>query len=191
MPQDDHDPASGQPGWPRSRTYLPDGTSDPPRAGFQPLPLSGNPTVSGSHCCSGRPKHSSHLGLTTRLLLARIEAGDRCVARALLLGCASTDVNLPGACRAYAGSRRRLAVTATAAYRIVKLPPSASIVAPRPASSSLSFAGGNWLWPPKVGASSSHSLLVYRCSQSNCHRSGSLKTLTCWISSAVFAKNLA
>ena len=41
-------------------------------------------------------------------------------------------------------------------YRIVKLPPIASIAVPSPASSSSSTAGANLLWPPNVGTCSSH-----------------------------------
>jgi len=51
----------------------------------------------------------------------------------------------PGARFVHGWSLRRLAVTATAAYRIVKLPPIASIAAARPASSWSSFVGANWL----------------------------------------------
>ena len=54
----------------------------------------------------------------------------------------------------------RAAVTTTAVYCIVKLPPTASMAAPMPASNSSSVAGGIWPWPPKVGICSSHSSRV-------------------------------
>ena len=56
----------------------------------------------------------------------------------------------------YPGSDRRPVLTARQAYRIVMLPPVASIAARMPARSWSSLAGGKLLWPPKVGTCSSH-----------------------------------
>ena len=67
---------------------------------------------------------------------------------------------LVGAVRPDQAASVRSAVTATVAYRIVKLPPAASTAPPRAVSSSCSLAGGSWLWPPKVGTWSSHSSRV-------------------------------
>jgi len=90
------------------------------------------------------------------------ERGQRLVCRTALLFTwrQSRRSASPGAWRVHAESRRRLVVTATAAYRIVKPSPLASIALPIPVSNSSSFSGGNKLWPPNVGTTSSHSSLV-------------------------------
>ena len=51
-------------------------------------------------------------------------------------------------------------MTASVVYRIVKLPPSVSMAAPVPASTSASLSGGAWVRVPVVGSMSSHSSRV-------------------------------